>query len=50
MILGTREIKQRLKDGEIFRKGSCVKSSVKEASYALTPIHRKDEVGVVLKG
>ena len=35
MILGTSQILSRLEDGQIFRKDTWVKDSVKEASYAL---------------
>ena len=35
MILGSKEILKRLNNGEIFRKGTWVEDSIKEASYAL---------------
>ena len=35
MILGSDEILRRLNNGEIFRKGTWVAESIKEASYAL---------------
>ena len=35
MILGTELIKERLRKGEILQKGTCLKTSIKEASYAL---------------
>ena len=35
MILGSKEILQRLNDGDVFRKGTWVEESIKEASYAL---------------
>ena len=46
MILGTKEIKQRLHAGEIFRKDTVSKSSIKEASYAL----RVADTGMVVDG
>ncbi|MDE0337627.1 MAG: hypothetical protein OXI80_08140 [Caldilineaceae bacterium] len=35
MILGSKEILQRLNNGEVFRKDTWVEKSIKEASYAL---------------
>ena len=46
MILGTKEIERRLDDGEIFRKDTVSKSSIKEASYAL----RVADTGMVIDG
>ncbi len=46
MILGTKEIERRLDNGEIFRKDTVSKSSIKEASYAL----RMADTGMVIDG
>ena len=46
MILGTEEIRRRLDNGEVFREGTWVEESIKEASYAL----RVAGDGMMLKG
>ena len=46
MILGTDQIRHRLRDGEIFRKGTWSDGSIKEASYAL----RVAKDGMIIDG
>lgn len=46
MILGSEEILRRLNNGEIFRKGTWIAESIKEASYAL----RVADDGMMLGG
>lgn len=46
MILGSERIKERLEQREIFRQGTWIDSSIKEASYAL----RVADDGMVLGG
>ena len=46
MILGGEAIRELLKSGQLFVKDTCVKSSIKEASYAL----RIDDDGMLMDG